>query len=382
MHVITTTEPLKRGAYNLAPGSYLADNVNAGELMMRNPSTISAQLAPNPRPIEDMLTLARATNHGSNYAPRILVIRVGGFGDLLFLTPIFRHIKTLIPGSHIAVSCYAGFAEILAHNPDIAEIIPYPIPLATIETFDAVVPLENTVENEHDEHAVDRYFREFGFDPATIPAESKRCIYHMTDSERTGALSAFPTRLDDKGTAIPRLGVQAVASAMCRTYPHDQLAETCQALHARGWEIFFFGEPRTLQIAERDRVTNLTLRGLTFRQSAAVLATCDVVLAPDSALTHIAGALDLPCVALYGPFPWKLRTAYHPKTIALAGKGPCAPCFHHVSGRQHFPSDGPCAKSGRCEVLASIDSNRVASKISALYKASLHIAAQRAEGKM
>lgn len=375
MHVITVTEPLNRGAYNLKPGSYLVDNVNAGELMMRNPGTITAQQAPNPSPIAGILDAPEASS------PRILVIRVGGYGDLLFLTPVFRYIKSILPNARIAVSCYHEFAQALGNNPDVAEIIAYPVPLGTLEQFDAVVPLENTVEGEKEEHAVDRYFREFGINPSDIAEEDKRCIYHPTDKEQSGAISTFPTRLDEKGNAIPRLGVQAVASAMCRTYPHDQLAAVCQMLHMKGWEIFFFGAERTLQIAERERVTNLTLRALTFRQSAAVLTTCDVVLAPDSALAHLAGALDLPCVALYGPFPWKLRTAYHPKTMALEGRGPCAPCFHHVAGRNHWPENGPCAKTGRCEVLASINPSRIASKISALYKASLHIAGQRETGE-
>lgn len=368
MHVLTVTEPLSRGAYQLPVGSYLADNINAGELLARYPSTITANQAPNPAPLA-----ARSTVTGL----RLLVIRAGGFGDLLFLTPVFRALKERDPSVHIAVACFSDYAPTLANNPDVAEIVAYPVPLASVEQYDAVVMLENTVEDERNEHATDRYFREFGIDPQDVPDEAKRCSYHLTEKERAGALSMFPTKLDDKGRAVPRLGVQAVASSMCRTYPHDQLAEVCQMLHLKGWEIFFFGEPRTLQIQERERITNLSLRALDFRQSAAVLSTCDVVLAPDSSLAHLAGALDLPCIALYGPFPWKLRTAYHPKTIAIQGTGPCAPCFHHVRGRQHWPEGGPCVKSGRCDVLASIAPGRVAMKISALYKASLHIAEQR-----
>ena len=375
MHLITVTAPINSPFYNFAPGSYLADNVNTGEIMARNPQIIHAQPAPNPAPIS-------AFELKPGTPQRIPAIRVGGFGDLLFLTPVFRHLKTLNPSLHIALSCSEIFRPILEHNPDISEFVPYPVPLALLESFDAIVPLEHTVECEHDLHAVDRYLHEFGIPSVTVAAEDKRCLYHMTDKERNGAISTFPTRLDDKGNVCPRLGVQAVASAMCRTYPHDQLAAACQALHQRGWEIFFFGEERTLNIKEQDRITNLTIRALNIRQSAAVLATCDVVLAPDSALAHLASALDIPCVALYGPFPWQLRTAYHPKTIAISGQGTCAPCFHHVASRQHFPAHGPCFKSGRCEVLASIAPQRIASKISALYKASLQINEHRGNGRL
>jgi ADP-heptose:LPS heptosyltransferase len=365
MHLVTVTEPIT-GVNRLAVGSYLADNANAGELLARHPESVRIELAPNPAPIS-------ALDFTPGGKPkRILVIRAGGFSDLLFLTPVFRHLKADEPSLHIAVACFPEFSAVLEHNPDVAQIVQYPVPLSILETFDAVVPLENTVDTDHEHHTTDRYFLEFGIAAPIVPASDKACRYHLTDKERAGALSFFPTKLDEKGDAIPRLGVQVAASSMCRTYPHDQLAAACQMLHERGWEIFFFGPPKSIAIDERAGLVNLTLRSLNFRQSAAILTTCDVVLAPDSALAQLAGALDLPCVALYGPTPWRLRSAYHPKTIALQGTGPCAPCFH--TGRTHYPENGPCAKSGRCDVLASIKPGRLAAKVDALYRASLYLA--------
>lgn len=368
MHLVSVTSPLAVGTYKLPVGNYLADNVNAGEILARHPFSSEVQPAANPAPIS-------ACDLDPKKPQRILIIRPGGFGDLLFLTPVLRALKRDYPLLHIALACFPDFAGVFANNPDVAEIVAYPVPLALVETFNAIVPLENTIESEKDLHAVDRLFREFGIHPDLIHDDAKACIYELTDKERAGALSTFPTKLDDKGNAKPRLGVQAVASAMCRTYPHDLLAHACEMLHRKGWEIYFFGEPKSLAIQERDGILNLSSRALTFRQSAAVLSTCDVVLAPDSALAHLAGALGLPCVALYGPFPWEMRTSYHPKTLALTGDPlACAPCFHHPAGRRHFPSNGPCAKSGKCDVLASIKPGRIAAKIDALYKASVQIA--------
>ena len=378
MHIITLHEPITRGPYSLPAGSYLVDNINAGEFLTRHPTTIEVQAVSNPKPI------ATFTPRPDGAPPRFLFIRPGGFGDLLFLAPVIRRLKLIHPSAHIAVACFDHFASIFTHNPDVAEIAPYPIPFSLIDSFDAIIPLENTLETETHLHAVDRFLLETCILPNSVDEAEKRCIYHLTPTERDGALSAFPTKLDATGQTIPRLGVQVVASAMCRSYSHDLLEQVCEMLHRRGWEIFFFGPPMALKIEERDRIVNLSLRGLNFRQSAAVLSTCDVVLAPDSALAHIAGALDLPCVALYGPFPWKLRTAYHPKTIALQGnEHTCAPCFHHPNaGRSHFPEHGPCARTGRCEVLASIKPGRIAAKIDALYKASVHISEHRAAGKI
>lgn len=373
MHLVTVTEPLNRGA-KLSVGSYLADSINAGELLASNPKKIQAQHFENPKPIAHLeLDVER-----SGAEPRILIIRTGGYGDLLFLAAAIRVLKGRNPEAHIAVASFVDFADVFTNNPDVAEIIPYPVPLAIADTFDAIVALENTIEDERTLHAVDRFLAELGIDPTEVPAEEKRCIYHPAESELAAALSAFPRKLDEKGATIPRLGVQINAAHMNRTYPHNLLAHLFSLIHGKaGWEIFLFGSPKSIAIQEQDRLVNLSARGLDFRRSAAVLATCDVVLAPDSSIAHLAGALDLPCVALYGPFPHQLRTAYHPKTFAMTGKGACAPCFHFGGPRQHWPEKGPCNESGKCDVLASLAPQRVALKIVALYQAAQKISEQR-----
>lgn len=376
MHIINVTSDLKSGSYRLPSGRYLADDINARQFAKAHPDSITVEPFHNPFPIGngDVL-LSRAPSAIPTPTPlRILVVRPGGFGDLLFLTPVFRTLKAENPSLSISVACFPEYAQVLDNNPDVDELVQYPIPLRLVEKYDIIIPLENTVETERKIHAVDRFYQEFGLLGAAVPPAAKKCLYVRTEKEILGAASAFPPRYSADDQPAPRLGVQVVASAVCRTYSHDLLAQACEMLHRQGWEIFFFGEPRSLKIEDQERIVNLSRYGLTFRQSAAILATCDVVLAPDSALAHLAGALDLPCVALYGPFPWQLRTSYHPKTIALSGdKMKCAPCFHQPKSNKHFPTKGPCNQSGRCEVLASIPPARIAAKVDALYRASLHI---------
>ncbi|MDO8629104.1 MAG: glycosyltransferase family 9 protein, partial [Phycisphaerales bacterium] len=145
-----------------------------------------------------------------------------------------------------------------------------------------------------------------------------------------------------------------------------------------GWEIFLFRNPddpfdRELSIPPvfRDRVIDLGAANLSFRQSAAVLATCDVLLAPDSSLMHVAGALGLPCVALFGPTAWQMRTAYYPSVHAIQGHEGCtiAPCWYHGPAAWSFPRGQPCFESGRCEVISSIAPDRVIQKIEQTYSA-------------
>jgi ADP-heptose:LPS heptosyltransferase len=142
----------------------------------------------------------------------------------------------------------------------------------------------------------------------------------------------------------------------------------------RGWELFFFGGPNEVDlpmiIEQHSQVTNLTKRqpAPSFSESAAILTTCDVVLAPDSSLCHLAGALDIPTVALFGPFPWQTRTKYSPKTRALQGNARCSPCFHHARLGEEWPVGGPCRETGNCVAMLDVQPERVIREITKQYE--------------
>jgi len=106
---------------------------------------------------------------------------------------------------------------------------------------------------------------------------------------------------------------------------------------------------------------NLSADNLTFRQSAAALDTCDAVVAPDSALVHLASARDIPCVGLYGPFPHELRSTSG-KFVGISGIASCAPCFYHAGSFADFPATMPCRKAGVCLAMEAIDPVEVVAK--------------------
>lgn len=194
-----------------------------------------------------------------------------------------------------------------------------------------------------------------------------RAEYHVSQAEREWAVASFPR------TKKRRIGVQIQAQARCRSYPRTGLI--VEALRRAEWEVYLLGRPGEFRVdgAGSPDIVDLSRRGLTWRQSAASLLTCDMVLAPDSSMLHAAGALNIPAVGLFGPFPWKLRTAYYPSVHALQGTDGCpmAPCFHspHL-GIADFPAAGPCASTGRCEVLESILPARILAKVEQVFAAS------------
>ena len=150
----------------------------------------------------------------------------------------------------------------------------------------------------------------------------------------------------------------------------EKWLEVIRGIIARGWEVFIFGHPGLFpRLGNGAHLRNVTMDRLSFRESAAVLTTCQAFCGIDSVWVHMCHALDIPAIGLYGPFAWEIRTGKAPLTHALSGNGDCAPCHWHIHAGQPFPPGKPCSALGpkaHCVVLASITPDRIVAKIDAL----------------
>jgi len=344
MHLATVT---RENPLGIAPGEYLCEDISAGEML-------ACGYANKVRPADSIRSSWDATEDQNG--KKILFVRPGGFGDLLFLTPIIAEIKSRWPRAEICVASFDRFRPVLENNPDVDGFTDYPVPVVAWGSFDTHFWLEGIIETNTAAwrtHAVDLISERCG-----LELKDKGMRYFVTVEERNEAHKEFPREFEQQA----RIGIQVSASGRCRIYPH--ILEVARLLWREGHEVFLFGAPGEVKTDTPEGIVNLMSLNKTFRESCAILETCDVLVAPDSALVHVAGALDLPCVALYGPFPWQLRTKYARETFALQGMGACSPCFHHKRpGTGEFPDDGPCARTGRCEVLAAIPVERVVREV-------------------
>jgi heptosyltransferase-2 len=190
---------------------------------------------------------------------------------------------------------------------------------------------------------------------AGVTMTDKTMRYVVTEAEAKEAEAAFPL------TEKPRVGIQVQASAKNRSYPFEALMKVGNDLLQEGCEVFLFASPGTVR-SDKEFV-NLSELKLNFRQSSAVLQTCDAMVTPDSALCHVAGALGIPTVALFGPFPAAIRTAYQKSVFAIDGHAPCAPCHHHDNTGLAWPDGCPGWKTEKCAALANIDPKRVVREV-------------------
>jgi len=287
-------------------------------------------------------------------AEKVLVSRAGGFGDLLFATPTLRAL--LASGKQVSVCCLEKYRD--AVSGENVEWIPYPMPYERLMDFGRLIKLEGVLEFAEDpsRHAVDLIAERADVELT----EGKELTFAVSRGSRAWAEITFPRRPDGP----KRIGIQTLASVPTRTYPHELMVQTIHMLLLDGWEVGLLGTPGSIGRPQNPhpRMLYVCEEAKSFDQSAAFVETCDVVLAPDSAIAHLAGALRKPTVALYAAFPWQARTAYAPTVRALTGNLPCSPCFWH--GRNTiFPPHGPCHRSRKCDALGQISPERIVREI-------------------
>jgi len=361
VHLLKSLEGIDLGARGAwPPATYLVEDMAGATYLQvgHRGMTQMTYLDGNPRPFDE-----KEDWNGK----KILIIRPGGFGDLLFCTPSIHEIKRRWPLSEIHVCVYSMFQDILFANPEVDKIVSYPIALADAEDYHAWVFLENVIEGNPEAeriHAVDIVAKRIGLSEVA----DKEMRYALTEEERAWALERYPRT--QKGALFrPRIAIQVEASGKARTYPGNLMTEVIIRLAQKDWEVFLLGSPFKVKAKSTPLVRNLMIENLSFRQSVAAMTTCSLVLGPDSVMIHIAGAINMGALGLYGSFPWNLRTAYAPSVQAIQGHGGCdlAPCFYHGSQQApHFPFNGPCNKSQRCEPLANITPERIIAKLEAM----------------
>jgi ADP-heptose:LPS heptosyltransferase len=345
MKLIRLPRPQKLGPVSLqADTTYVLEDSNAGYLLQYPDVEIREFPVERPR-----------LDKGS-----LLISRPGGFGDLLFLTPALRALRARKTDIRLGVAAAEKYHEALSvfaerHR---IELLPYPLTLDQWQKWDEHANLENQIEFGADSqalHAVDLFAKCIGVELT----EGQ----HIEFEPEPGGIAAMRARFPK---TRKRVAIQLSASAPARSYPRHLFQPMVQSIIDLGVEIVFVGAPGELNMASvPDQYLNLPGEQppLSFAQSCAVLADCDVVVAPDSAICHVAAAMGLPVVALYAAFPWQLRTAYQPTVRALTGHAPCAPCFHHSRGGQAFPEGAPCNTAGYCVAMANIEPQRIVAEV-------------------
>lgn len=123
----------------------------------------------------------------------------------------------------------------------------------------------------------------------------------------------------------------------------ERFRELIQRLEAEGIGTLLVGDASSQGLCEeiaRGTACQSFAGKSNLRQLMAMLSICDVVLSGDSGPLHLADALGVPTVAIFGSTDPGISAPYSKRGTVLYEKQPCAPCH-----KRNCPIHFPCMKA-------------------------------------
>jgi heptosyltransferase-3 len=312
---------------------------------------------------------------------KILVIKLRYIGDVLLATPVLHALRERFPDAHLAMAVNRGTEDVLKGNPDLNEVLVVERggPAAQFRFFQAVrrrgfdcvidltdgdraavlallsgAPVMIGLNEEHRWrgllyttvvrsgpdvlHRVERDLetvRPLGIEPKAGSLVLR--VAPQDEAVAAGLLDGIAGEKLSDGARLVML--QPGARYWFKAWPAERFAELAGRLaEQHGCRILVGGDARERDLAEAIRagarapVVSLAGR-LSLLQYAAVLKRCALFVGNDNGPMHMAAALGVPVVALFGPSnpaEWGPRGA----RVEVLYKGlDCRRCFHPTCTR-------------------------------------------------
>ena len=296
---------------------------------------------------------------------RVLVIRPGAIGDLLLTLPLLSNLRAHFRAAHIqlltsppAISLLTGRCEANTlrsfDSPEFAPLFmrdhPLPAPiqewLAAFDLVLAYIPLESPVHAQlrrstggrvlafdprppvrsrlpmriHLQHAL----TPLGIEPRQAPSQITLLSEDTAFAARFWACVA-----PDPGRSL--VAVHPGSGSPKKNWPAERFAGLADRLSCHeDVQLAVVSGPADAgpvqgMIDYLQSCQPILLRDLSLSQLAAVLQRCSLLVSSDSGVAHLAAAVGLRGVAIYGPTdPEVWRPA--PGFVAVGPAGECSPC--------------------------------------------------------
>jgi ADP-heptose:LPS heptosyltransferase len=275
--------------------------------------------------------------------------RLGGIGDVLMSTPVLRHIKKLLPDCYLAYATdleysQGALADIIRHNPYVDELVSWKE--STGRRWDYTSDI--TATGLKDERPgmvppsrIDLFADQIGIDVSSDPLPT----YIVWDEERSWAkrqLKKYKTKSTKNVITI-----QARSNDARRSWPLSHVEKLVNLLTENEDNIVLLfdwgdkaGQWKDKSWEHEERV--FIIIDMHLPQVAAMLEQCTVLVCPDSAMLHLAGALQKKTVAIFGPVPPESRINYYPNATAVTLNLPCQYCWYSPQCTKYAGSKLAC----------------------------------------
>ncbi|MDP8212040.1 MAG: GT4 family glycosyltransferase PelF [Candidatus Zapsychrus exili] len=306
----------------------------------------------------------------------ILVIKITSIGDVILATPSLKAIRENFPKAKIYCLVGGESRKILQNCPYLDGLIVYDINEKDKGTlnlfklssklrkyrFDKVIDFQNN-RKSHLLSFLSFPRESYGYDNGkwgfflTNPLKKYRNDLPAVDHQfqllntidiqknENAYVELWPSKKDERyaqelldsewlGSCKNIVGINIAASKRwdSKNWPVEYIAQVCDILSNKNIRVIVTG-------MEKDRVASKKLLSLTkskpaiiigktdIMQLAAIIKRCQVFITPDSAPMHLAAAMKVPCIALFGPTDSSRHIPPAEKIIVLEKMLKCSPCY-------------------------------------------------------
>ncbi len=312
-----------------------------------------------------------------DFEPKKIIVRMPNWiGDLVMATPVLTDLRNKFPGAEITAMCKKPICELLEKDPEIDEIFCFTKPqnrffekriekrniISKLRTgkYDLGILLTNSFssawwfwqgkvknrlgydgnfrnflldypieKNKEEEHQVEFYKKLL--QPLGIKTSKTKPHLYLTEEE----LNESKELLKHHGYSFdkPLIGVNPTAqygSAKC--WPKEKYSKVVKDLvESRDCFVVCFGDDKSFKIVKEIASfmpkNVIDLAGVTsIRELACLIKQCSVFLTNDSGPMHIADALGVPVIAIFGSTNPKRTGPYSGGTI-ISANTECSPCY-------------------------------------------------------
>ncbi|MFH1615461.1 MAG: glycosyltransferase family 9 protein [Planctomycetota bacterium] len=258
----------------------------------------------------------------SELSRRSLYIRVpGGFGDNLMASAVIARIHVEYPDMRIFVCTKRR--EIFRNNPHVAAIYNTRTLLKhNMSIYNRCCTFEYATydrirEEKSQKHLIDYFYDCLPFD---IRTRNYTPEIFLTSRERCYKASRL------QGISRPLIAISPYAGATTRIqnkiYPPEKWPAVVEGLKKHGFAVVQFGRRKEGPVLKGA----FDFRNIGYRKSAAVLLHCDALITHVSGFMHLAAAVSVPCLTLYGGVE-DPRISGYPQNPDLTVSLDCVPCW-------------------------------------------------------
>ena len=244
----------------------------------------------------------------------IAIIAWGAMADVLYATPIVKHIRRMNPEAHITWLVRDKFEGVLVTNPNIDDVRTFTLPTGHASRQDAEYVMDQlilkTAQTEYDRYFDLQYWprhsnfyerptedfialraRNAGLNPLEI--QDRRIVLEASINDHKNAESFIERRMG-KHFGKPFITVNHISYAANPVWSFENYDRLVDALDDRGVLSIFTGAPNE-PLPEHC----IDARGLPYREWAVVISHSKLWLGLDSGAVALASATDTPIIKLH-----------------------------------------------------------------------------------